>query len=368
MKTPPGQDTIEISLFGPGYGECIVIHLGYNNWIVVDSCINPKNKKPAVLDYFQQINLSTDSIKLIVATHWHDDHVRGLSQVLDECPNSKFVLSNALKLDEFKSLVSSYINDPMIKSSSGIQELGGVFTSLIKTKKTPIIAHANTSIFKKEDKESNLSIEIIALSPSDASVLLSKLEIGKLIPNINTEKRRLPTITPNHSAVVIWIKVNEKIILLGSDLENSKNKKVGWIAILDSDLRPKQKAEVFKIPHHGSPTSYNADIWEHLLAKSPIAILTPYHKANKKLPKEDEIKKYCEHTERCYITTNPKVKKAKIEHKIDKIMGETARNRRLVNPNFGHIRIRSKISCADANWSVELIDGAVELGKLLTER
>src|SRR6516164_161156 len=33
---PPRPDQVEISVFGPSYGECIVAHLGHGNWIVVD--------------------------------------------------------------------------------------------------------------------------------------------------------------------------------------------------------------------------------------------------------------------------------------------------------------------------------------------
>jgi len=34
----PEKDEIEVSIFGPGYGECIVIHIGNNEWVVID-CI-----------------------------------------------------------------------------------------------------------------------------------------------------------------------------------------------------------------------------------------------------------------------------------------------------------------------------------------
>ncbi|PXF57856.1 MAG: hypothetical protein C4B58_08625 [Deltaproteobacteria bacterium] len=36
----PSPDELEISLFGPGRGECVVAHLGNNDWLVVDSCLD----------------------------------------------------------------------------------------------------------------------------------------------------------------------------------------------------------------------------------------------------------------------------------------------------------------------------------------
>jgi hypothetical protein len=37
----PADDQIEVSLFGPGYGECCLIHIGNGKWIVVEP-IRPK--------------------------------------------------------------------------------------------------------------------------------------------------------------------------------------------------------------------------------------------------------------------------------------------------------------------------------------
>ena len=32
----PQPDQVEISIFGPGYGECILIHCGNDEWIISD--------------------------------------------------------------------------------------------------------------------------------------------------------------------------------------------------------------------------------------------------------------------------------------------------------------------------------------------
>ena len=94
-----------VSLFGPGYGEGILIHLGSKEWIVVDSCINPETGNSVALEYFETINVDPNSVKLIVATHWHDDHIRGLCDVVRNCKKAEFVISEALIEDEFINLV-----------------------------------------------------------------------------------------------------------------------------------------------------------------------------------------------------------------------------------------------------------------------
>ena len=37
---PPGDEEFELTLFGPGYGESIVMHVGAGEWVIVDSCLD----------------------------------------------------------------------------------------------------------------------------------------------------------------------------------------------------------------------------------------------------------------------------------------------------------------------------------------
>ena len=46
--TPPASDEVELSLFGPGYGEAIAVHVGDGKWILIDSCKEKGTKDPAV--------------------------------------------------------------------------------------------------------------------------------------------------------------------------------------------------------------------------------------------------------------------------------------------------------------------------------
>src|SRR5262245_58961005 len=55
--TPPASDEVEISLFGPGIGECSVVHLGGGQWMVVDSCIDRSTRRPVALEYLAEIGV-----------------------------------------------------------------------------------------------------------------------------------------------------------------------------------------------------------------------------------------------------------------------------------------------------------------------
>ncbi len=53
----PSKDEIEVVLLGPGYGESIVLHLGYGSWVIVDSCINTEGR-PRALEYLDSIGVN----------------------------------------------------------------------------------------------------------------------------------------------------------------------------------------------------------------------------------------------------------------------------------------------------------------------
>ena len=118
----PSPDEIEVSVFGPGYGEAIALHIGDGKWILVDSCIEPESKLPASLHYLRSLNVDVNSaVKLVVATHWHDDHIRGISTILSECRSAMVSFSGALRKAEFLRLAMLY-DEPVTRRNSGLNE------------------------------------------------------------------------------------------------------------------------------------------------------------------------------------------------------------------------------------------------------
>lgn len=78
--------------FFPGYGECVVVHVGENQWLIVDSCRNPRTGNPIASDYLESLGLEFSAVvRLIVATHWHDDHMEGLADLVSKASAVQFV-------------------------------------------------------------------------------------------------------------------------------------------------------------------------------------------------------------------------------------------------------------------------------------
>ena len=105
---PPNSDEVEITVFGPGYGEAIAIHVGSGRAIIVDSCLDNAGR-PATIGYLKQLGVDVASqVEAVAASHWHDDHTKGLSTVIDECRSASFCLSSALQKQEFVGLLEAF--------------------------------------------------------------------------------------------------------------------------------------------------------------------------------------------------------------------------------------------------------------------
>lgn len=374
MISSPENDEFEISVFGPSYGESILIHIGNSHWIIVDSCINQRTKKPVPLEYLESIGVDPkESVILIFASHWHDDHIGGLSQIVERCEKADICISDAFSRKEFLTFLRAYGRSPLMEFS-GVDELNTIFETIKRNPKRQRIRFLIedrviwNSISSVENY--NFESEIIALSPSDKAKQQSLLSMGCLIPQSKEDiisKRRIPMKALNDLCVVLRIKINDCVLLLGSDLENNKDPNIGWKRILNKN-NPSKKASIFKIPHHGSKTGYNIAVWNELLIQNPIAFLTPFKCGSVQIPKEEEVELIEKHTSRAYSSSGFFSRKSiKRPASVSKTISETVNYLRPIFNNNGQIRVRIKIKEIDSeidNVGVELLNGAVEVKEL----
>lgn len=262
LTIPPKRDQVEVSIFGPGIGECIVLHLSDNNWAIIDSCRDKETGTPVAIRYLKdlQVDLSS-SVKLFVVTHWDDDHIRGASETLEMCFNARFSCSAALLTDEFIQLVRVY-SEKSLMISSGADEFARIIQMLVdraggtrKYSAGPVWAKAETVLLEMDKEDHRFNIKMRALSPSDGALTLALNEIAQLMPKENVPRRRAVAQKANHVSVALWVTVGESHILLGADLENHPNKDVGWKAVVLKH-NPKERATIIKVPHHGSHDAY----------------------------------------------------------------------------------------------------------------
>src|SRR5947207_9415173 len=123
-QSPPATNEIEISLFGPGFGECVVVHLGYNDWIIVDSCRDLASKRPVSLVYLERLGVPVDTaVKRVIATHYHDDHLDGLPEVFGAATSSTFACTAAFQNRDFAELLTNFVGMNLGIAGSGSNHL-----------------------------------------------------------------------------------------------------------------------------------------------------------------------------------------------------------------------------------------------------
>ena len=234
-RSAPAADQIEIVVFGPGYGEAIALHIGSGRWVLIDSCISGISKRPASLDYLTQRSIDpAQSVDLILATHWHDDHIRGLSAVVSQCPSATFCCASSMTTNEFFAMAKAFDGQRMLRSGSAAKEIMSIFENLRNVNRPAKYAIAARQLFHCPANQlaHGHAVNIVALSPSDKEYELAISALIALMPEAGQTQYRAPANSPNHLAVVLSVTVGPLDLLLGADLEQVDSPYRGWTAVL----------------------------------------------------------------------------------------------------------------------------------------
>lgn len=362
MTELPNNNIFEVSLIGTGggYGESVVIHLGNQNWAIVDSCINPETKISLPLEYLKSkgVNINTD-VKLIICTHWHDDHILGISELLKSCESAVFCMARTNDREKFLQFVGLDFNKAKSEpSDSSTIEIDRCFKIIKDRRNSFKSAEQDKLLFSIEN--AGIKSTIFSLSPSDFVVNEFDKEISTLITEYGCQNRKVTIQSPNDKSVTLLVTVNNQSILLGSDLEVSNSNQKGWLCILDNcECIKTTKSSLFKIPHHGSENGYNERVWKELLTSDATAKLTPWNKGNK-LPTKEMLETFLIHTCELYITSyNVSSNSAKKrERSITKAIEKFNKSVSEVKYKYGIIRSRLNVSQDDSVWETRVFGEA----------
>lgn len=369
----PLSNQIEICLFGMGFGESILIHLGNNNWAIIDSFLHPKTTKPIALEYLESISVDIAScVKIVIATHWHDDHIKGMAEIVSKTPNARFVFSQVMQNDKFKKFVKRHQTRILTASGSKVDEIDKIFEFFFskpkgRTHPNPCLTSQNKPLLQLDaaDVQLPMGCKILSLSPSDTDFWNFIQSIAKMMPADGKPKRSAKRITENQASVVTWVGYDDLCFLFGADMEKRPANDTGWNAIVNSDTRPKQKSSVYKVPHHGSATGHCESIWDQLLHEKPMAIVTPFINGRVKLPTPEQIKAILEQSPNFFATGIPSEGKAKKRSAaVEKEIKDGNIKLKPRGSGLGMVRLRSMpITTAidQCVWSVELLGDAKHL-------
>jgi beta-lactamase superfamily II metal-dependent hydrolase len=317
--------------------------------MLFDSCLNPETKEPAAISYLQSIGMNPrKSVRLIVVTHWDDDHIQGVARLVEECENATVACSLALNR---KDIVQFVIEQGRAQGAlgSGLDELRTILTLCRNTGRL-VWAKATVPLHPRAAGGDPI---VVALSPSDDAVSRS---IESLIEQATGKRVTFPRRYsapegPNGSSVATIVRADEGTMLLGADLENSDNEQTGWGAVM-AYAKPDTSASLVKIPHHGSKGAHHDAIWAEIVNEDPVAIVTPWVLAGGHLPSESDLVRLRRVAKRVYLTAMPTRGRVKKDSAVEKLITKVAGVRIEELRGWGQVRARRKP--AETSWRVDL--------------
>jgi len=347
----PAPDEVEVSVFGPGFGESIAVHMGEGAWLLVDSCLEAGTGKPATQNYLHAINVPQSGVKAILASHWHDDHVRGISGLARAYPEAEFHLSDTFNREEALALLAAH-SGRVVNSSRGTREL----YTVIQERSNVFYVKKRSIIF--ESALGQPFARVTALSPVPLAFQQFVSDLAQFLPAAgggNPINNVVP-LKPNLEAVAVHIDLGHDAILLGSDLEN--HSRFGWQAVVaDSWVAGRKKASALKVAHHGSATGDHPGVWATLLDEGPIAALTPYNRGSK-LPTSQDVLRLKTQAAKAFISSDAS-RKPQLPAGQLKRLQDMAKNILPVNNGFGCVRMRRRTG--EFAWRIECLGNAKQL-------
>lgn len=361
---PPRPHEVEVSVFGSGFGESIVAHLGLDRWIVIDSCQNPNSKRPVALEYLNEIGVNVpERVLLVVATHWDDDHIGGLAEVFRRAEKAVFVCPATVKSDEFNRILATVTGTRYLPGGSGADEMFEIMKENARRGSrypAPKLAVAQKDLLEIWD---SLPIRVQALSPSDAE-LISATERLRRVPELTegNSRLRLPRFESNDASVVVSIQLGQReLILLGADLEERGLPAVGWQAVVEGWPSGRGRHSVFKVAHHGASNGHLDAAWDELLQESPWAIVTSFSFGKSNLPTKADCLRISARTKRGMITSHPSRSRYKDPiSAVRRTIDEVVRSAYLVRSKEGHVRLRRDLDTAP-DWICERFGSAIPI-------
>lgn len=358
----PARDEREVTLLGPGYGESVVVHLGGAKWMIVDSCINRSTRRPAALTYLDSIGVSPEAVVAVVASHWHDDHIRGLAEIVSECAGAEFICSSALATREFLQLVST---DGLSQTrlTSGVAEFRKVLDVVTGrdpavASRTPKFAAADMILWEGSNEASGT--RVVALTPSSAAQLSASQTIARLVPSVTSKRVRIPDLRPNDYSVAAMLDHASHGALLGADLETTSAPDTGWNGVFGNSVSV-SPASLYKVAHHGSETGHHDQIFTDLMAPMGVCVLTPFRRGKVSLPLEDDVSRIVARSGgELYSTALGRGRDAPRDAAVTRTLRDMGATVEKIDPVMGTVQLRRRPD--EKEWRIGLSESAGRLG------
>jgi len=354
LLTPPHANELEICIFGPGYGESVVLHIPAVGWGIIDSCTAKVAEGEVVLplEYLTTL-LAPQFPKLafVILTHPHEDHYKGLDRILQKYPGGteRVCRYDGDGIRELKMYIAT--------QRTGLRDVLPGFAKVLEVMKEAAAKGAQfrrllemTSVFNFEkvtvEEYGTTDISMIALSPSALSVEKYIEMLFSAIPKTGEVVLPMRDEAHNLISVALLLKLGDLQVIFGSDLESGSTDSIGWKGVIYNKDCPDLRANLVKVAHHGSESGHNSLAWkQHCDKTKPIAVITPFSHGGRPLPEDQVVATLRKVTDRVGITSRLKLAKLSRYYSRATVMAYSKQARHIrgvleESGRIGFIRVR----------------------------
>ena len=356
----PLANELEITLIGAGSdsGESVVVHLANGKWIIIDSCKSGGEVLP--LYYLRKKEVNLKEVSFVICTHWHTDHIDGLSDVVSECTNAILAIPSFFNKDKvFEALFADYVN----KRSPIVKEMYDSLSIVRKRKgelRQPIYLGPRDEI--TTETIDGIKVVVRSFSPADHAKDL----YDKMLAESTLHKVATSDLEPNMCSSVLDISTDNHLlsILLGADLEaNRKNERnldckafcednlqLGWCNVIKccKKYEERVKYNYIKAAHHSSVNGYCPELMDTKVDKEHTYITTTAYENSSgvRLPEVSMLRQYQSICDNYYITaSHPKPLTVKDDDTdIERMKNKGVQEVKVVKPECGVIITRFNIN------------------------
>lgn len=248
---------IEISIFGANYGETIIISFGpkggRRKYGLID-CF-PLERKVDFNPIVKYLSERTEKLSFVIATHPHDDHIRGLAQVLEAYQDRVEFFGWWGGMDpDFQTRYFEKLQEINKNGLIRAKQISALISTLKKRHIRLNVWHTSTD-GKPDPFYSDEKFSMVAISPWFPEK--ASYNRGLLTRIDRFTKFKKDSCKPNQTSLGFLIKYDKARILLPGDMERAN-----WKSVIEENPSIFDGGVHFvKIPHHGSDTGRHQDLW-----------------------------------------------------------------------------------------------------------
>ena len=263
-ELPPDQ--LSVVVFGPGFGESIVMHAPPGEWLIVDSLVDPVASSPV-----DPANSANPAIKLLhehqaepsalLFKHPHEDHAAGFDALVERWASAKIGY-----LSEHISLVGDRLTHPDFERSL----------------RTGLAEHAASAVLDAWDRSPDRKWDLLPGS----TINLGQAAVTVLGPSKRALKRARAgkSIDANTLSVPLAIDWCGTRVVLGADLPAAEWRQI----VKDLPRASPGDHHALKVPHHGSKAAQHGLLADPSDGRERCWLLSPWKLAGGTLPRFEQ--------------------------------------------------------------------------------